>query len=44
MVTVKGRSPQQVIRRPSAPERLRPEGGVADFQGMIENAKPVSTR
>jgi hypothetical protein len=44
MVTVKGRSLQQGIRWPSAPERLGPEGVLADFQGIIENAEPVSTR
>jgi hypothetical protein len=44
MVTVKGHSPQQGIRWPSAPERLGPEGGEDDCQGIMENAEPVSTR
>jgi hypothetical protein len=44
MVTVNHLSPQQGIRRPSAPERLGPKGGSGDFHGMIENAEPVSTR
>jgi hypothetical protein len=44
MVTVKSRSHQQGMRRPSAPARLGPEGGAEDCQGIMENAKPVSTR
>jgi hypothetical protein len=44
IVTVNAFSPQQGIRRPSAPERLGPEGGVEDLQGIMEKAEPVSTR
>jgi hypothetical protein len=44
MVTVKSRSPQQGMQRPSAPARLGPEGGAEDCHGIMGNAEPVSTR
>jgi hypothetical protein len=44
IVTVNAFSPQQGIRRPSALERLVPEGGIEDLQGIMEKAEPVSTR
>jgi hypothetical protein len=44
MVTVQDRSPQQGMRRPSAAVREGPEGVAVEFQGIIENAEPVSTR
>jgi hypothetical protein len=44
MVTVKDCSPQQGMRRPSAPVRLGPEGGADDCHGKMENAEPVSMR
>jgi hypothetical protein len=44
MVTVKGCSPQQGMRRPSAPDNPGPKGGDKDRHGIIEKAEPVSTR
>jgi hypothetical protein len=44
IVTVKGCSPQQGMRRPSAADKDEPAGAAADFQGIIEKAEPVSTR
>ncbi len=42
--TVKDCSPQQGIRRPSAPAKLGLVGGDCDCQGMSEKAEPVSTK
>jgi hypothetical protein len=44
IVTVKGRSPQQGIRRPSAAVRVGPTGVSEDSQGILEKAELVSTR
>ncbi len=44
MVTVKACSPQQGMRRPSAPDNPGLEGGDEDRHGMMEKAEPMSTR
>jgi hypothetical protein len=44
IVTLKGRSPQQEMRRPWAAVRVGPLGVSEDSQGIIEKAEPVSTR
>jgi hypothetical protein len=44
MDTVKGFSPQQGMRLPSAAVKEGPEGGSEESHGIMEKAEPVSTR